>query len=334
MLDTYRQNKNKADDVTTVNHNLEELQYMVEVVQRHHFDLQRSKSWKSRVNDHKDVLDFDNVMMKEKLNSRVKVNPRHKDGRLSGITPTVLPSIQNAVEHFRKTMKRTKDSFVHLPPLYQSCGGAEHSGRIKYKHRSLEDSMRNSENWDKLQYILHEEHAANSIDLVFEANKPKKGNLESLECSPPLISTSFSREIIMNREKDMASENNRNDQQIEKDKKNDNDNDKDEVEEDTEQFDITNGSNLERRNTCRELKASTMSIFATVPTEEKTQQKRVRFNLDPHIHKHTYVNALKASRLKDKRNIITNSYQFSYFNDINDRRKKKKKKVEIGRAHV
>lgn len=308
---------------------------MVEVVQRHQFDLQRSKSWKSSVNDHRDVLDFEKVMMKEEPHSRVKVNTsRHKDGRISGITPTKLPSIQNAVEHFRKTMKRTKDSFVHLPPLYQRYGKAEHSGRIKYKHRSLEDSMRNSENWDKLQYILNEEHAANSIDLVFEANKPKKGTLESLECSPPLISTSFSREIIMHREKDMASENNRNNQQIEKDRKNDDNNDTDEVEEDTEQFDITNDSNLETRNTCRELKASTRSIFATVPTGEKTQKKKVRFNLDPHIHKHTYVNALKASRLKDKQNIITNSYHFSYFNDINDQRKKKKKKKKVGMNQI
>jgi hypothetical protein len=48
-------------------------------------------------------------------------NPSHKDGRLPELTPTMLPSIQNAVEHFRKTMKRMNESCVHLPPLYQSC---------------------------------------------------------------------------------------------------------------------------------------------------------------------------------------------------------------------
>jgi hypothetical protein len=66
-------------------YNLEELQYMVEVVQRHQFDLQRSKSWKSSVNDHRDVLDFEKVMMKEEPHSRVKVNTsRHSHGVFQG----------------------------------------------------------------------------------------------------------------------------------------------------------------------------------------------------------------------------------------------------------
>jgi hypothetical protein len=112
-----------------VKYNIGELQYMFQVVQgaqRQNSNTQRSKSRKYNAKDHKDILDYEKIMMKEKSNSRLNVNTSHKDGRLPELTPTMLPSIQNAVEHFRKTMKRTNNSCVHLPPLYQSCGVGGH----------------------------------------------------------------------------------------------------------------------------------------------------------------------------------------------------------------
>lgn len=300
---------------------------VVQGAQRQKSNTQRSKSRKYNVTDHKDVLNYEKIIMKEKPNSRLKMNTSHKDRRLPELTQTMLPSIQNAVEHFRKTMKRTNKSCVHFPPLYQNSGEGGHSGRIKYKHRSLEGYMRYSENFDKLQYILHKENVPNV----------KKSSLESLECSPPLISTRLSREIIMNRHRDVASENQRNNLQIESDEfKKIGDNDKGEAESENEQYEQTNDSELKTRNTFREHHVPTKSSFASVPTEEKSKKKKVRFNLDPHIHKYTYVNTLKASRLKERQHIITNSYKFSYFNAINDHYKRSKTRIgmkQTSRGH-
>jgi hypothetical protein len=291
---------------------------VVQGAQRQNSNTQRSKSRKYNVKDHKDILDYEKIMMKEKSNSSLKVNTSHKDGRLPELTPTMLPSIQNAVEHFRKTMKRTNKSCVHLPPLYQSCGVGGHSGRIKYKHRSLEDHMRYSENCDKLQYILHKDNVPNV----------KKSSLESLECSPPLISTRLSREIITNRQRDVVSENKRNNLQIESDEfKIIGDNDKGEAESENKQFEQTNDSELKTRNKFPEHHVPTKSSFASVPTEEQSKKKRVRFNLDPHIHKYTSVNTLKASRRKARQHIITNSYKFSYPNAINGHHKRSKTRI-------
>ncbi|CAC5416235.1 unnamed protein product [Mytilus coruscus] len=120
---------------------------------------------------------------------------------LTNSSPGMLPSIQNAVEHFRTAMTRQKSNIVRLPPLTKSPD--YYGGRIKYKHRSSEEAMRNSENWDKLKFILSEESTTNSIDMVYEVNKPGSNMLDSLECSPPLISTSVSKEIFENKVKEL-----------------------------------------------------------------------------------------------------------------------------------
>lgn len=120
---------------------------------------------------------------------------RHRDNLFQDETTILLPSIQNAVDHFRKNMKRQKSNLLRLPSLIKGNDDINYGGRIKYQHRSTEEMVRNSENWDKLKFIMHEENVANSIDLVFEANKPTGSVLDMLDCSPPLVSKSETDQI-------------------------------------------------------------------------------------------------------------------------------------------
>ncbi|XP_063443083.1 uncharacterized protein LOC134723397 [Mytilus trossulus] len=220
-------------------------------------------------------------------------------------SPMMLPSIQNAVDHFRTAMTRQKSNIVRLPPLTKSPD--YYGGRIKYKHRSSEEAMRNSENWDKLKFILSEESTTNSIDMVYEVNKPGSKIMDTLECSPPLISTSVSKDIFENKVKELnlkrnvtgkttltsfADELKITEDHVTKTSRNIHD-------EKNESVPIY----AEDKNFKAENKFQKYNLIES--EEQKPLQKKVRFDLNDNTQRTKFAESFKSQRTKNKKCFLT-----------------------------
>lgn len=279
----------------------------------------------------------DNAQRVRKSN---KMRARHRDNLFLDETTVLLPSIQNAVDHFRKTMKRQKSNLIRLPSLIKGNEDFNSTGRIKYQHRSNEELTRNSENWDRLRYILHEENVSNSIDLVFEANKPTGSPLHFLECSPPLVSKAESDGI--NEYKNFDS-----DQKMMTKEK--------ETLDDAIQapgFKLTLGDLLNSdpggskessrdQDPCKKtvdeedkgglikpvLQSSVVNddisfdskdkkkIKVTLPTDDKPSKKKVRFNLETESPRNTNVKGNKSPKSKSKSTATSKPYGLSHIQE-------------------
>lgn len=217
----------------------------------------------------------------------------------------MLPSIQNAVDHFRTAMTRQKSNIVRLPPLTKSPD--YYGGRIKYKHRSSEEAMRNSENWDKLKFILSEESTTNSIDMVYEVNKPGSNIMDTLECSPPLISTSVSKNIFENKVKELNLKKN--------------DTGKTTLKNFEEELKIPEDQVTKTSRNIHDEKIESVTIDADdkffeaenkfqknnlkESEDQKPLQKKVRFDLNDTTQRNKFAESFKSQRTKNKKCFLT-----------------------------
>lgn len=224
---------------------------------------------------------------------------------LTNSSPMMLPSIQNAVDHFRTAMARQKSNIVRLPPLTKSPD--YYGGRIKYKHRSSEEAMRNSENWDKLKFILSEESTTNSIDMVYEVNKPGSNKLDTLECSPPLISTSVSKDIFEHKVKELNLKRNDTGKTTLTNFEDELKISEDHVTKTSRNIhDETNKNVIIDADYKHFKEENQLKKHDLIESEEqKPSQKKVRFNLNDTSQRNQFAESFKSQRTKNKKCFLT-----------------------------